>query len=104
MDISCLDTEVGQIGREILSHPLSERCHEHALLLAGALANFRNEVIHLPFSWANNDFWVEQTSGANHLLSGCGASLELIITRGSRDVNHLVDMFIKFIKAQWTIV
>ena len=104
VDIGRLDAEVGQIGGEILSHPLGKRCHEHALLLAGVLANFCNEVIYLSFSWADYNLRVEQASGANHLLSRSGAALELIIARGSRDINHLVDVLIKFIKAQWTIV
>ncbi len=98
------DPHAFQIGGQILRHFLRERRHQHALALRGAQVDFGNQVVDLPFHRLDDDLGVHQPGGADHLFHDLRRFFQLQVARRGADENRLIDVAVKFVEIQRTVV
>ena len=105
MQVAHLYPLLQQIVSKVLCHTLSQRGHQHTLLLRYASAHLINEVINLPFGGLDSNLRIHQTSRANYLLyvfAIRGRKLE--IAWGGGHVYGLSDPLFKLIKGQRAVI
>ena len=96
---------LGKIFSEIFGHALGERGDQHALVAFRALANFFEQIIHLPFYRAHFDLRVHQARGANHLLDHHSRRARQLVRPGRRrNVEHLPGAVLEFLEIQRAVV
>ena len=68
MHVAAFDADLGVISGQIFRHPLSQRGYQHTLIALGAIADFREEVVDLPFNRANFHLRIDEAGWTNYLL------------------------------------
>ena len=104
MHVFDLDTHFFQVIGQILRHLLGQGGDKDPLALVCPSIDFAQKVIHLAHGWPHFYFWVEEACRPDDLLNNGIGLFPLIIARGSRNIDNLVDMAFKFFPAQGTIV
>jgi len=104
VNVGDLDVELLEVGGEVFGHALGEGSDEDALAFGDSLVDFFDEVVDLAVAWADFDFRVEEAGGADDLFNWLAANAELELARGGGDENDLIDMTIKLVKLQGSVV
>ena len=92
------DALLGEVIRQVLGHLLGQGGHKHPLPALDPGIDLTQQVGHLPLHRAHRDDRVQQTGGPDDLLGHLSAVLALILARGGRDKDHLVELGLHFLK------
>ncbi len=105
VQVADLDAELLVVLRQVLRHPLGERRHQHALAVSGAVANLREQVVHLAAHRAYFDDRVEETGRPDDLLDDDAARLTQLVRAGrGRDEQPLADPLLPLLEVQRPVV
>ena len=74
------------------------------MTLGDRLANLFHQIIHLPIGRSHLDRRIEQSRRTNQLLRWFHTMREFIFTWCRRHINRLIDMLVKFIKPQRSVI
>ena len=96
MDVSGFNAKLDEMFGKILGHALCERCYEYALLFGNAFIDLFDEIIDLPLTATNFDFWIKKTGWADNLLGWLWIMTEFVFAWGGRYVDDLINVAIKF--------
>ena len=99
MHIFDADTEVVEVIGKVLGHLFGQGGDQNALVFGGALIYFGNEVVDLSVSRFDDDFRVDKSRRTDDLLGHLRSVLFFKITGGCRNVDRLVNVAVKLVKA-----
>ena len=96
---------VQQVFGQLLGHTFGQCGDQDTFFALGALQDFVQKVVNLVFAGAHIDFRIEQSRGTNDLFyHDPFGLLQLIVGRGGRYVDGLMEHVVELFKAQWAIV
>ncbi len=105
VQIHHLNPQRAVIIRQLLGHTLGEGRDQDACLPLDALANFIQQIVHLPGRRAHIDHRIHQTGGPNNLLhDNAAAHLQFIVRRRGRDIEDLVHPVAKLVKIERPVI
>ena len=104
MQIAHTHTCLLQIFRQILCHALRQCSHQHTLARGGNLIDFAQQIINLSLNRADFNLRVQQACRADNLLNYIVCLLQLILRRRSRNINRLLDLRLKLVKGQRSVI
>ena len=99
-----LDAGVFQIGGQVLRHLFGEGGDQHPLLPGRPVVDLADQIVDLALHGPHVDAGVQQSGGADDLLHDLPRPGALILPRRGRDVHHLVDPLLEFLKFQRPVV
>ena len=104
--VQILDTDarILHIICEILRHTLSQRRHQHLIMLRNLLVNLRYQIINLPLNRTNHNLRIKQSGRSDNLFCPEQFMFFFIMGGSRRDEHHLIDMLLKFLKAQRPVI
>ena len=96
---------VQQVFGQFLGHAFGQRGYQDTFFALGALQYFVQKVINLVLAGAHLNLRIEQSRGAYDLFHHDPFGLlQLIVGRGGRDVDGLVEHVVELLKAQRAVV
>ena len=96
---------IEQVFGQLLGHTFGQRGDQDTFFAFGALQNFVQKVVNLVFAGAHINLRIEQSRGSDDLFYHDPFSLlQLIVGRGGRNVDGLMEHVVELFKAQRTIV
>src|SRR5512136_2089475 len=104
MQVSHLDTVLGEIVGQVFGHALGERCDQYALPARHARVDLRQEVIDLRAGWTHDHVGVYQAGRPHYLLDYLTLMRALILRRGSGDENGLRHHALEFLEGERSVV
>ncbi len=93
-----------QVVGEVLGHLLGEGGHQHPVALSRAQVDLGEQVVNLGGGRPHLHFRIHQARGAHHLLHHFAGVLDLVVARGSRDVDGLGRARFELVEAQRAVV
>ena len=98
------DSKFSHIIRKILCHTLRQRCDQHLIFLRNLFIHFANKIVYLPFHRTYFHLRIKKSCRTDYLLCPQKFIAFLILSRRSRDKQHLIDLTFKFFKIQRSVI
>ena len=97
--------DLGEIGGQILGHPLGQGRHQHPFTARDHGADLGEQIVDLVLRRPHLDLGIEQPGGPDHLLHDLAlAVLELVGSRGRGHEDRLVDPLLELLEHQRPVV
>ena len=90
MQITHLDTVIGQVFAQLFRHALGQRGDEHTLVAPHPQVDLRHQVIDLIERRAHLEDRIDQSRGPNQLLDGLGRVCLFVLARGGGNEDRLL--------------
>ncbi len=105
MDIAHAHADAAQVFVQLLGHSLRQRCHQHPLVVLGALAYLFHKVVHLPLHRAHLDGRIQQPGRTHNLFyHKAFRLLEFVVGRSGAHIYHLPRKGLELLELQRTVV
>ena len=104
MEVPHAQSDLGQIGRQVLRHALGEGGDQTALAGFDPGADLTIQVVDLAFARPDVDLRIEQTGGADDLLGHAVGQRQLLRPRGGGDEQHAADQSLELVIGQGAVI
>ena len=93
-----------EILGQVLRHLFGKGGYKHSLALCGARSYLSHKIVDLSVDRANLNLGIEKSGRTNDLLDHLRRLLLFRIVRRCADVYDLIELALKLLKAQWTVI
>ena len=104
MQIPHPDAQFTHIVRQIFRHALRKGSNQDLVLLRDFLIDLAHQIINLSFYRAHLDLRIQKAGRSDHLLCTKQFMLLFVLSRRRRYEHYLIDLTLKLIKAERTVV
>ena len=104
MQVAGPDIVLTQVVGQLLSQTLGESCHQRTVPVGNNASDLIHDISHLPLDGPDFHHWVQQAGGANDLLDGSFRMLQLVVSRGGRDEDHILHVLLELCKIKRPVV